>query len=189
MGVVAMSFAPFLNVSLPTLGNITFLAKIDLENNNLEEVFHLVYGNPALDVTNNSFSPPVSMYKALILALQDTWNATSLKDSIIHVRFQYCMSFDNITGYELNRFMAERNLTISGYNIPAISNKVGCSWALLDKIPVSANDYQPQVYGNIILRYLWIITITENNISGGCPPQTALIDAGTAESIWPGPMG
>jgi hypothetical protein len=189
--VTATVYLPFLGVSQPTLGNTALLAKMDMENGNYESAFHLLFGSVALDASNYSFSPPISMYKALIIGLQnDNWTANDLKNQTIHVHFQHYIFFSNVTGIELCSFMEKENLiSTSDWGLNPSSNMRAYGSEPIKDVTAPTNDYQPQTFDRIVLRYLWIFSITENGRIPGVPVPTYLIDAATGESIWPGPLG
>lgn len=82
-----------------------------------------------------SFSPPVSMYRALLIALiSGGWNAISLKDTIISVELDYCAFINSLksTGFDL-----------------------------LYPVTHSVVDWSPQqINDTTTYRYVWTITVS-----------------------------
>jgi hypothetical protein len=114
--------------------------------------------NKTLTPYNYSFSPPVSMYRALIIALESGgWNATSLKDMTIFVEFDYCAFVKNA------KEAAFRNI----YNVTQ---------------PVA--DWLPQRINDTTYRYIWIVEIRDASGFLSIPPTGLYcVDAGTAELV------
>jgi hypothetical protein len=104
---------------------------------------------------NYSFSPPVSMYHALVIALESGgWNATSLKNMKISVGLDYC-AFGPDFSFQLIR--------------PVIS---------------PAADWSPQQINNVTYRYVWTIIIEgPGNLLSIPPAGLYYVDAATAELI------
>jgi hypothetical protein len=111
----------------------------------------LFYNNVPTSSYNYSFSPPISMYNALlIVAENDDWNATSLKNVTVCVEgLDYC-AFNTYGGFT---------------QIHPVSSP-----------PVS---WSPQQVNGITYRYVWIIATKlslSSRLEGLC-----LVDAATAE--------
>jgi hypothetical protein len=123
---------------------------------------------PATNV-NASFSPPVSMYRALQLGLQaDGWNKTSLNGRIVGAYLVNWKTTTDSTGF------------ISGTGIALNGNGV------IGPLTTPPADYS-DVYGDgVIYRYVWQI-IVENTTGITLPPiGFSLIDASTGQ-ILPNP--
>ena len=83
-----------------------------------------------------SFSPPVSMYHALLIALESGgWNATSLRDTTIRVELDYFAFYEDSSN------------TITGGE-------------LLSSVAHSVVDWSPQqINDRTTYRYVWAITV------------------------------
>jgi DNA-binding HxlR family transcriptional regulator len=116
---------------------------------------------------NSSFSPPVSMYRALQMALQaDGWNKTSLNSMRVGA---YLMNWEEVT--EPAAFNRNNTNTMLFY-ITAIGSKTS-----------PPSDYS-NVYGNgIIYKYVWQITV--QNMTGIIIPPIGetWIDAATGQTL------
>lgn len=106
---------------------------------------------------NYSFSPPVSMYRALLIALiTGGWNATSLKNWTIDVELDYCA----FTGS------------------PSV---IGVD--LLYPVTHSVVDWSPQqINDTTTYRYAWAISVITSSGGG----RFYYIDAATAELVFTG---
>ena len=113
---------------------------------------------PVQDV-NYSFSPPVSMYRALRIALiSGGWNATSLEGLTVHIVLDY-ISF------------TKNSSKIGGTRLNLVTNPVA--------------DYTPfYVNENTTLRYVWTIDVNNSTMPDIHPPGYYLVDASTAEIVF-----
>jgi len=101
-----------------------------------------------------SFSPPVSMYRALLLALTTGgWNTISLKDRTISVMLQY-----------------------SAF----INSSSGTGFDLIHLVTHSVIDWSPQqINSTTTYRYVWAIAV----IAGQAGGPVYYVDAATAELV------
>lgn len=103
---------------------------------------------------NYTFSPPVSMYHALLIALEsDRWNATSLQNMTIGVWLDFCAfgpgSFDR-----------------------------------LYSVTFQPADWSPKQVNDTTYRYVWTISVEGPGKSMGIPPPGYYwVDAATAELV------
>src|SRR5208282_604325 len=124
------------------------------------------FGNVSLQSISYNFSPPVSMYRALKIALENGgWNTTSLENMTVKVSLGY---------YE---FTTE-NTTLG----PSSGSE------FLYSVTHPVNDYSAITVKNATYsatyRYIWTITVEPS--SGGFfipPPGLYWVDAATAEII------
>ena len=129
------------------------------------------FGNVTVQSISYNFSPPVSMYRALKIALENGgWNTTSLENMIVKVSLYY---------YEF----WSKNTTLGPSS--------GSGFVYLVTQPV--NDYSAVTVNNATssttYRYIWGVIVEPN--SGGFvmpPPGDYLVDAATAEIIPTGPL-
>lgn len=132
--------------------------------------FRKEFGDVTVDAIAYNFSPPISMYDALNIALIDDWNATSLQNMTIHVSLQYCRFWSDsimvgrFRGYETLNAVTQ---PVANYSAVTVSNGTITS----------------------TYRYIWDISITRNNVVPGCPNPEYHVDASTAEIIPIGPVG
>jgi hypothetical protein len=126
-----------------------------------EDLFHDKFGNVSLVSPNYNFSPPISMYQALIIALEyGGWGSSSLSDNTVSVQLDYVKFYNNsaLTG------VIFEPLTLNVTQPPA-------------------NYYPVQVNGTTY-RYVWAISITPTH-----PPRIGVvsvdyqIDAATGEIV------
>lgn len=108
---------------------------------------------------NYSFSPPVSMYHALLIALESGgWNAPSLKNMTISVELDYCA------------FLKSPNKT-SGFE-------------LLYPVTHSVADWSPKQVNETTYRYAWTIIVHHSSGAQSIPPPGYYwVDAATAELV------
>ena len=139
-------------------------------NNSAEDTYHRLFGSTPIVGGNYSFSPPVPMYRALNIALQsDGWNASSLENMTLYVSLNYDVFYTNVTA--LNQLAAKENLTLNGH--PTDFNTTVNGFELMHEVTAPVNDYQPQIYNGVSLRYIWTIAIEKD--SGIYYPSTELL--------------
>jgi hypothetical protein len=111
---------------------------------------------------NYNFSPPISMYHALLIALESgAWNATSLSDMTARVSLE-CMEFTNSSGFTGSQ--------------------------VLHDVKQPAKDYSPIQINSTTYRYIWDIVV-ENNVGLQMPPPGLYyVDAATGEIVPTGPL-
>jgi hypothetical protein len=149
-------------------------------NNSAEGTYHRLFGSTPIVGGNYSFSPPVSMYRALNIALKsDSWNASSLENMTVYVSLNYDVFYTNVTA--LYQLAAKENLTLNGH--PTDFNQTVSGSELIHEVTAPVNDYQPQIYSGVSLRYIWTIAIQKS--SGICIPPWSyyLVDAASGELV------
>jgi hypothetical protein len=111
---------------------------------------------------NYNFSPPVSMYHALLVALESGgWNATSLSNMIVRASLGY-WEFWNSSSMNGSEFL-------HGVTQPAI-------------------DYSPVQVNDTTYRYIWDIVVQGNAGVLSIPPPLCWVDAATGEIVPTGPL-
>lgn len=119
---------------------------------------------PATNI-NSSFAPPVSMYRALQIALEsDGWNKTSLNEMTVGAYFN---SWQTITDYNLYNVTLPMQISINP--------------------PVTPPSDYSDVYGNgVVYSYVWEIIVQNASHSTHPPIGFSLVDASTGQ-ILPNP--
>ena len=138
------------------------------------------FGNVSLQSISYNFSPPVSMYRALKIALENGgWNSTSLENMTVKVSLGY-FEFWNDSIIIKNPY----DNTTSG---------PGQGSEFLYSVTHPVNDYSAVTAKNatytMTYRYIWTIMVEPS--SGGFsipPPGLYWVDAATAEIIPTGPL-
>jgi len=129
------------------------------------------FGNVSIQSISYNFSPPVSMYRALKIALENGgWNTTSLENMTVKVSLDY---------YE---FTTE-NTTLgpsSGFEfLYSVTHPVNDYSAVTVKNATSTTTY----------RYIWTVIVDPSSgVSGIPPPGLYWVDAATAEIVPTGPL-
>jgi hypothetical protein len=120
------------------------------------------FGSASLVVPSLNFSPPVSMYYALRIALEsDGWNESSLSNMRVFVSLEYMEFWSN-------------------------SSSSG-SLALHD-MTQPAKDYTPVQVNSTTYRYIWDIVVESNVGLEIPPPGLYWVDAATGEIVPHGPL-
>jgi len=103
---------------------------------------------------NYPFSPPVSMYHALLIALESGgWNATSLQNMAISVELDFIAFGPN-------------------------------GWTLIYRVTSPAVDWSPQQVNDTTYRYVWTIIVYYSGSAKSIPPSGYYyVDAATAELV------
>lgn len=114
---------------------------------------------------NSSFSPPISMYRALQLALQNGgWNKTSLNGMRVSA--------------ELRRWAEITDPNVYNHTTPIhIDISVGRA------LTVPPDDYSPLFREGVVYRYVWQVTVAHSAGIQIPPPGFALVDAATGEIV------
>lgn len=115
---------------------------------------------------NSSFAPPISMYKALLIAFENNgWNKTSLQDKVVSVYLQYWKTVTNVS--------------LASQEYPKDLSSV------LNPMMVTSSpaDYSDVYANGLIYQYVWAI-----EIQGGQPniiafPVSILVDASTGQIL------
>jgi archaellum component FlaG (FlaF/FlaG flagellin family) len=156
----ALVVSVFLNVALYYQNQSVNQQKADFT------AYYSKFGNVPLQSISYNFSPPVSMYRALTIALEnDGWDTTSLENMTVNVSLDY-------------RKFYSYNTTLGSHN----------GSELLYSVTQPVNDYSPVTVNNTTnsttYRYIWAIVVTENlGVIQIPPPGLYWIDAATAEII------
>jgi hypothetical protein len=169
-----------------TSGKSGFLAKIDLALANPELQYRELFGSTPIVGGNYSFSPPVSMYRAILIGLEsDGWNAASLENMKVYVSLDYYIFYTNVTA--LYQVAAKENLTLEGRPNPNL-NMTGTGFEQLHEVTEPAANYQPQFFSGVTIRYIWSISVEKDSGFGIPPPGYYMVDAATGELIPTGPL-
>jgi DNA-binding HxlR family transcriptional regulator len=124
---------------------------------------------PATNV-NASFAPPVSMYRALQIALQaDGWNKTSLNGMRVSA---YLTKWQQVT---------EPTYFNSSTWEPITIDITGNQLTTPPSTPPS--DYSPVYSNGVVYRYVWQITVQSPNGITIPPVGFSLVDAATGEIV------
>jgi hypothetical protein len=117
--------------------------------------------SPAL-AYNYNFSPPISMYHALLIALESGgWTESSLINMTVRVFLEYTEFWSN-------------------------SSSSGSEF--LHEVTQPARDYSPVQVNGTTYRYIWDIVV-ENNVGLQMPPPGLYyVDAATGEIVPTGPL-
>jgi hypothetical protein len=149
-----------------------------------EGTYHRLFGSTPLVGGNYSFSPPISKYKALDIALEsDGWNQRSLENMTVYASLNYDVFYTSVTS--LYQIANLENLTLSGHPNPDL-NITGSEF--LHEVTAPANDYKPQIYNGVSLRYIWTITVEKDSGMTMPPSGYYQIDAANGELIPTGPL-
>jgi len=142
--------------------------------------FYHEFGNVSIQSISYNFSPPVSMYRALKIALENGgWNTTSLENMTVKVSLGYYEFWNS-------------SITIkSPYDNTTSGPSQG--FGFLYSVTHPVDDYSAITVKNAtyITTYKYIWTITVEPSSGGFfipPPGLYWVDAATAEICPTGPL-
>ncbi len=137
-----------------------------------EVAFRREFGDVNVSSPVLGFSPPVPLYRALKLALEEGgWNQGSLRNMTVKVSLDYYEFTDNVTFAEGNHTL----LSNGSYRIGEVTQPVD-SYA-----PVII---QSATNGTIAYRYIWDIGIVHSNgLLSIPPPGLYWVDAATAEMV------
>jgi DNA-binding HxlR family transcriptional regulator len=124
---------------------------------------------PASNV-NSSFTPPVSMYRALQMALQaGGWNKTSLNGMRV--------------GAYLKHWKTSTNPIAFNYSEPIVINIAEAFYGIFDQVTTPPSDYSPVYGSDAVYRYVWQIVVDNSTVIEMPPPGFALIDAATGQML------
>jgi hypothetical protein len=143
------------------------------------DAYYIEFGNVTVESIRYNFSPPVSMYKALKIALEsDGWITSSLENMTVCVSLNYRQFWSNSTITAPEGFTTM--FPFSG----------SC---LLYSVTQPVDDYSAVTVGNstsnTTYRYIWDVLVTDKSGAVGIPPPGLYwIDAATAEIIPRGPI-
>jgi hypothetical protein len=115
--------------------------------------FFLEFGNVSILSSNINFSPPVDMYRALIIALEsDDWNASSLSGMRVFAYF---------SKYSSN----------------------SSSGTYIQPVTEPPKDYSPVEIDGTTYRYIWEIEVEPGNMNIIPPLGLYWVDASTGEIV------
>jgi hypothetical protein len=149
-------------------------------------MYHDLFGFTPVVGANYSFSPPISVYCAILIALENgSWTTPDLKNMTVHISLNYCIFYTNVTA--LYYIAAKENLTLLGHPNPDL-NSTQQGFESLYQVNTPAVSYQPAIFNGVSLRYIWTVTVDED--SGSCipPPGCYFVDAATGQLIPTGPL-
>ncbi|MGA2523796.1 MAG: hypothetical protein ABSF65_06545 [Candidatus Bathyarchaeia archaeon] len=172
ISVLAVSL--LLNVVLYYQSHISTREKEDFTS------YYNEFGNVSLQSISYNFSPPVSMYRALKIALDsDGWNSTSLENMTVSVSLDYC------------QFWNDSLIIKSPYDNTTVGP--GQGFEFLHSVTQPAKNYSAVTVNNatytVTYRYIWSIAVKQaSGVMSIPPPGLCWIDAATAEIIPTGPL-
>lgn len=150
---------------------------------NYEATYHNLYGVTPVAGGNYSFSPPISKYQAIDIALaSDGWNQSSLENMTVHATLEKMVFYTN--GSALLDYADKENVTLTGYpsaSDPSIGTMTG--FESLGEVTAPIDNYQPQFYDQVTVRYIWSITVTQNGGSTIPPAGLSFVDASSGEIV------
>ena len=174
-----------LNQQLISVRNELANIRLEQQTNNTDKeaerdfnLFYEEYGDVSIQSRSYNFSPPVSMYHALRIALEsDSWTNTSLRDVTVRVSLDYCVFWHNNT------------ITKSPYDNTTIGP--GSGFEVLHEVTQPVDDYSPVQVNETTYRYIWAFVVIETdhpNLVTIPPLGLYWVDAATGELISPGVM-
>jgi hypothetical protein len=140
-------------------------APIEDQNNTGEKqnstnfiLYYDEFGNVSVVSPSYNFSPPISMYRALRIALEsDGWTASSLSDMTVSASLEYWEFW---------------------------SNSSSSGSVLLHYVTQPPNDYSPVQVNGTTYRYIWDIVVEPSVGARSIPPPGLYwVDAATAEIV------
>ena len=137
------------------------------------------FGNVSLQSISYNFSPPVSMYHALKIALDNGgWNTASLENMTVRVSLEY------------REFWNNSIIIKNPYDNATAGPGQGAEF--LHSVTQPVKDYSAVTVQNatytITYRYIWDIVVIQNAGVTIPPPGLYWVDAATAEIIPTGPL-
>ncbi len=161
------------------LSDIQKQQQTDNMDEEMTEDFNLFYeefGGVSIQSRSYNFSPPVSIYRALRLALEsDNWTSTSLTNVTVQAYLEYCMFWRSNT-----------TITNSPYDNSTITPSSG--FEVLYEVTQPVNDYSPAQSNETTYRYIWSFVVVQINPSNQATMSSLghyWVDAATAELITP----
>ena len=130
-----------------------FTTPTQQSNDPYSQAYYEEFNKTPTPAYNYNFSPPISMYHALLIALESGgWNATSLSDMTVRVSIEY-MEFTNSSWLKGSQ--------------------------VLHDVKQPVKDYSPVQVNGTTYRYIWDIVV-ENNVGLQMPPPGLYyVDAAT----------
>jgi hypothetical protein len=94
--VIVVSVVGYFSIPQVATEKTELLAKLDLALNNQKAAYHELFGSTPIVGGNYSFSPPIPIYRAVIVGLEsDGWTAASLKNMSVYVLHQCHCALSN----------------------------------------------------------------------------------------------
>jgi cell division protein FtsB len=123
------------------------------------------FGNVSVVSPSHIFSPPVSIYRALRIALEsDGWTASSLSNMTVSASLEYREFWSN-------------------------DSSGGSGSVFLHDVTQPARDYSPVQVNGTTYRYVWDIVVEESvGVRSIPPPGLYWVDAATGEIVPHGPL-
>jgi hypothetical protein len=126
---------------------------------------------------NYSFSPPVSIYQALLIALESGgWNAKSLENTTVYVELGYYAFFKDLS--TSSGWMTLDNSTFS-------TNSPVRGFLFLYQVTQQPVEWSPRQINGITYRYVWTIIVQYSppRPFPPTPPGYYNVDAATSELL------
>jgi Tfp pilus assembly protein PilV len=143
-----------------------------------EQDFNLFYGEfggVSIQSRSYNFSPPVSMYNALRIALESgNWTITSLKGRTVSATLEHCVFWHNSTA----------TTSPSGNS----TTGSGLGFQVLNEVTQPIDDYSPVISNETTYRYIWSFAVIEtdrSSLAAIAPLGIYWVDAATAELVPP----
>jgi hypothetical protein len=131
----------------------------ELNQTNWEmEIKYLDLEASFLGLFDDPFSPPVSKFQAILMALEHGgWNSSNLRGLVVTASLDYM------------RFWA---------------TKMGSGFEVLHEVKNPVSDYSPVVEGDITYRYVWYVIVAQAGPWRTIPPPGSyFVDAATGEIV------
>jgi hypothetical protein len=159
-----------------------FLYVNSTASENYEATYHNLYGSTPVAGGNYSFSPPISKYHAIDIALaSDGWNQSTLENMTVHVSLNKMIFYTNTSA--LLQYEKTANITLNFHPAPSSISMIGSGGITLGEVTEPVSDYQAQFLDQVTIRYLWSITITHNEGFSIPPPGLYFVDASSGEMV------
>jgi hypothetical protein len=161
-----------------------FLYVNSTASGNYEAIYHNLYGATPVAGGNYSFSPPISKYHAIDIALaSDGWNQNSLQNMTVYANLQKMLFYTNASA--LLEYAEKGNVTllvVPNISVPEVAASSGIEF--LSEVTAPVGNYQPQYYGQVTVRYIWSIVIANTNGTACIPPHgLCYVDASSGEVV------
>jgi hypothetical protein len=166
--VSVLAISLFLNIALYNQNYNATQEKKDFN------AYYQEFGNVSLQSISYNFSPPISMYRAIKIALDsDSWNSTSLENLTVTVSLEY------------RKFWNDSTITKNPYDNTTSGPSQG--FEFLHSVTQPVKDYSAVTVQNATnsttYRYRWDIVVKQNEGVTIPPPGLYWVDAATAEII------
>jgi hypothetical protein len=159
-----------------------FLYVNSTASSNYEATYRNLYGQTPVAGGNYSFSPPISKYHAIDIALaNDGWNQSTLKNMTVHVSLNRMIFYTNTSA--LLQYEKTANITLNFQPGPATISLPVSGGINLGEVTAPVSDYQAQFLDQVTIRYLWSITVVHNEGLSIPPPGLYFVDASSGEMV------